>query len=113
MTNKKMDYFFSGLRIFWRTELRVVVSFLAWIIFWYIMLMLFIMAAACAYEGFYLTHAPHHTPYSMVWIGRGSAVLLVIMGCFFPARYFIRLGKEAEQERAAAEKEAGGLNEDQ
>jgi len=94
-----MNAFTKGLGVFWRTELRLVVTPLATIISAVVMACAFILAIAGLAWGFWLFHAPVHTPWSTVWVYRGSAMLWLIFIGYVLVRHITRLGREADNVR--------------
>ena len=93
----KISAFTKGLGIFWRTELRLVVTPLAIIISMVVMGLALILAIAGLTRGFWLFHAPVRTPWSSVWLFRGSAALwMIFIGCVL-VRHIMRLGNAGQE----------------
>ena len=87
-----MSRFTKGFRIFWRTELRMLVPYLATIISAAVMAVAFALSIVGLAWGFWLFRAPAHTSWSTVWVCRGSAVLWLIFIAYALYRHIVRLG---------------------
>ena len=87
-----MSTFTRGMSVFWRTELRVAVSFLAMIVAGGLMIAALLLAVAGAFWGFWLCSNPAHTPWWLVWLSRGSAMVWLLFITCALYRHILRLG---------------------
>lgn len=92
-----MSTFTKGLVVFWRTELRLLVTPLAIIISTVVMGLALILAIAGLTRGFWLFHVPVRTPWDSVWLFRGSAALWLIFIGYVLVRHIMRLGNAGQE----------------
>ena len=91
-----MSPFTKGLIVFWRTELRPLALVGMGFVLSCFALGLLFLAVLGAFWGFWLFSDPVHTPWWLVWLSRGSAMICILFIACLLYRHILRLGNSVD-----------------
>ena len=92
-----MSTFTKGLIVFWRTELRPLVRTVMLLTLGGCMFCALVLAVLGSFQGFFwLFSNPVHTPWRLVWLSRGSAMVWFLFIACLLYRHILRLGNSVD-----------------